>query len=72
MRLGIAAVRGIGMYKDIFDFQDQNKTEEERIKAFADMSQEEFDKLLATCGTTQGKVYYKQLFAESKKQKGIL
>ena len=48
------------MYKDVFEFQEKNPTREAREKELKKMSNEEIDKLIATCGTPQAKVYYKK------------
>lgn len=55
------------MYKDIFEFQDKNKTTDAKLKAFSQMSESEAKKLIATCGTPQGKVAYTKLYKQSQK-----
>ena len=45
-------------YKDVFAFQDAHKTKAEREKTLKTMSNAQIDKLVSTCGTQQGKIYY--------------
>ena len=47
-------------YKDVFEFQKAFPTKAEREKQLKSMSNAEIDKLISTCGTPQGKVYYKK------------
>lgn len=45
-------------YKDVFAFQNAHKTKAAREKALKGMTNAQIDKLVATCGTKQGKAYY--------------
>ena len=57
------------MYKDIFEFQDKNATKAERINAFGQMTLSEAKRMIQTCGTPQGKLYYTELLNESFSEK---
>ena len=52
-------------YKDVFSFQKAHKTKQARTAALRKMTNAQIDKLVATCGTKQGKAYY----ASFKKKK---
>ena len=45
-------------YEDVFAFQKEYKTKQSREKALREMTDDQIDKLVASCGTKQGKIYY--------------
>ena len=45
-------------YKDVFEFQKAYPTKDAREKALRQMSNEEIEKLIKSCGTAQAKIYY--------------
>ncbi len=45
-------------YNNVFDFQKDYPTKDSREKALKEMSDSQIDKLVKTCGTAQGKMYY--------------
>lgn len=45
--------------KDVFEFQEMCPSQEARELALKHMTDEQIRKLISTCGTTQGKAYYK-------------
>ena len=48
----------INQFKDVFEFQKAYPSKPDREKALRNMTNEDIDKLVATCGTNQGKAYY--------------
>jgi hypothetical protein len=45
-------------YKDVFEFQKQFPDKSKREEVLKNMSNEEINHLISTCGTPQGKAYY--------------
>ena len=48
----------INQFKDVFEFQEAYPAKPDREKALRNMTNEDIDKLIVTCGTNQGKAYY--------------
>ena len=45
---------------DLKTFQEEHPTREEREEVLKQMSNEEIDEIIETCGTVQAKIYYKR------------
>ena len=59
-------------FRDVFEFQEKYPSREEREQALKKMDPIEIQRLIQTCGTKQGKIYYNQfaiLAAEREKEK---
>ena len=49
----------------VFEFQEKYSTLEEKKEALSNMSEEEARKIIDSCGTPQGKAFFKKLFIET-------